>query len=83
MSSQAFELFPRQLPVPPPPTAEDIAFDNAPRILAITGTFFTAALIVVMLRIYVRTVLLRVIGIDDYVMLGAMVSPAASLVYSP
>lgn len=75
MSSKTFGLFPRQLSMPPPSTAKDVTFNNAPKILAITGTFFTAALIVVMLRVYVRSVLLRVFGIDDYVMVGAMVSP--------
>jgi hypothetical protein len=60
-------------PPPPPITPEEITYDNSPQILAITGTFFAAAAIVVLLRCYVRIRVLRVFGIDDWVMLGAMV----------
>jgi hypothetical protein len=59
--------------MPPPLTPEEIAFDNASQILAITGTFFAAAAFVVLLRCYVRISMLKVFGIDDYVMLFAMV----------
>jgi hypothetical protein len=55
-------------------TPEEIAYDNSPQILSITGTFFAAAAIVVLLRCYVRIRVLRVFGIDDWVMLGAMAS---------
>lgn len=58
---------------PPILTPEQIAYNNAPEILAITGTFFTAAMIVVLLRFYVRLVMLKLFGIDDYVMVFAMV----------
>ena len=60
--------------VPSPPTPEEIAFDNSPQILGITGTFFAAAATVVLLRCYVRVAMLNVFGADDYVMLFAMVS---------
>lgn len=46
---------------------------NAPQILGITGSFFTLAAIVVLLRCYVRLRLLKTFGADDYVMLLAMV----------
>ncbi|KAJ4352121.1 uncharacterized protein N0V89_007467 [Didymosphaeria variabile] len=54
-------------------TLEDIAYTNAQRILSITGTFFTAALSIVLLRCYVRVVMLRVFGKDDYMMVVSMV----------
>jgi hypothetical protein len=55
------------------PTPEEIAFNNAPAILAITGSFFAAAAFVFVLRAYVRLGMLKVFGIDDYVMTLAMV----------
>ena len=63
----------RQLPMPPPLTPEELAFDNSPEILAITGSFFAAAALVVLLRCYVRITMLKVFGIDDWIMLMAMV----------
>ncbi|KAL1596353.1 hypothetical protein SLS60_008999 [Paraconiothyrium brasiliense] len=50
-----------------------IAYTNAQRILSITGTFFTAALLIVLLRCYVRVVMLRVFGKDDYMMVVSTV----------
>lgn len=67
----------RQAPTGPPQlTPEQIAYTNAPEILAITGSFFAAAALVVLLRCYVRLVMLKVFGIDDYIMVVAMVSEA-------
>jgi hypothetical protein len=60
-------------PMPPPPTPEEMAFTNAPQILAITGSFFAAAAFIFLLRVYVRLGMLKVFGIDDYVMTLAMV----------
>jgi hypothetical protein len=45
---------------------EYIAYTNAPEILSITGTFFALAVIVVLLRCYVRLAMLKVFGRDDY-----------------
>ncbi|KAF2274319.1 uncharacterized protein EI97DRAFT_125978 [Westerdykella ornata] len=71
-------LMKRQAPgVPPPPTPEEIAFTNAPEILAITGTFFALASFVFLLRCYVRLGMLKVFGTDDYVMTIAMLLAAA------
>lgn len=42
-------------------------------ILAVTGVFGTAALTCVILRLYVRSAMLKFVGADDYVMLVAMV----------
>jgi hypothetical protein len=61
------------MPMPAPLTPEKMAFDNSPEILAITGTFFAAAALMVLLRCYVRISMLRVFGIDDYVLLVSMV----------
>lgn len=58
---------------PPTLTPEEMAYTNAPEILAITSTFFAAALLIVLLRCYVRIIMLKVFGIDDYVMVFAMV----------
>lgn len=49
------------------------AESNLPFILGITITFHVLALIAVILRVYVRTFLVKVIGWDDYTMIGAMV----------
>jgi hypothetical protein len=46
---------------------------NAPEILSITGSFFAAAAIVVVFRCYVRISMLKVFGIDDYLMVVALV----------
>jgi hypothetical protein len=67
-------------PGPPVLTPEQLAFDNSHQILSITGTFFTAALIVVLLRCYVRLAMLKVFGIDDYVMVVAMVCYSRKLI---
>ncbi|KAF2748441.1 hypothetical protein M011DRAFT_400844 [Sporormia fimetaria CBS 119925] len=65
-------------PGPPPTfTPEEIAFSNAPKILAITGSFFAAAASVFLLRCYVRLGMLKVFGIDDYIMALAMLLCAA------
>ncbi|KAF2440194.1 hypothetical protein P171DRAFT_369181, partial [Karstenula rhodostoma CBS 690.94] len=47
-------------------------------ILSITGTFFTAALIIVKLRCYVRITMLKVFGKDDYRMVVSMMFAAAT-----
>jgi hypothetical protein len=55
-------------------TPEELDFSNATEIIAITGSFFAAAAISVLLRVYVRMAMLKVFGTDDYVMLLAIVS---------
>ena len=47
---------------------------NAANILALLGAFGFTALTVVVLRLYVRTKMLKSVGADDYTMLVAMVS---------
>ncbi|KAL1652045.1 hypothetical protein SLS58_000169 [Diplodia intermedia] len=49
-------------------------FSAADEILSITGVFSALALVVVMIRLYVRGWMLRFLGPDDYVMLFATVS---------
>lgn len=46
---------------------------NAAQILAINGAFAGFAVVVVLLRVYVRAVMLKTMGIDDYLMMGATV----------
>lgn len=79
MSPEWGPLSRRQSPLGPPLTPEEIAFNNAPQILSITGTFFAAAAFVVLLRCYVRISMLKVIGTDDYIMLFALVSRPTKL----
>ncbi|KAH7355703.1 hypothetical protein BKA66DRAFT_597566 [Pyrenochaeta sp. MPI-SDFR-AT-0127] len=69
---------PRQAAIKPRLTPEEANYNNAPQILSITGSFFAAAASVVILRCYVRIKLLKVFGVDDYVMLFAMVMCAAT-----
>lgn len=56
---------------------EIIAFSNAPALLAQTVPFFGVAALVVFARCYVRAVMLRAFGRDDWTMLLAMVSSNA------
>ena len=55
-------------------TPDEIAFTNAPSLLAKAASEFCIAAAVVLLRIYVRTVIVRSIGKDDWAMLAALVS---------
>ncbi|CZT51243.1 uncharacterized protein RSE6_12363 [Rhynchosporium secalis] len=57
----------------PPPVFEHPNEDNGGVILAVTVTFTAFALLAVMLRMYVRTFMLKTVGSDDYVMIAAMV----------
>jgi hypothetical protein len=45
---------------------------NGPVILAVTGAFTGLAGLVVLLRIYVRAVMLKTFGPDDWIMMVAM-----------
>jgi hypothetical protein len=59
-------------------TATDAALDkstNAASILAINGCFTAAAFIIVIARIYVRTIMLKTFGADDYIIVIATVNP--------
>ena len=47
---------------------------NAASILAINGCFMAFALIIVGARMYVRSIMLKTVGADDYVIMAAMVS---------
>lgn len=46
---------------------------NASTILAIVGSFVGCAVLVVLLRVFVRSVMLKMFGPDDYVMVVASV----------
>jgi len=46
---------------------------NAPKVLAIVGTFVGCAVLVVVLRVFVRSIMLKMFGHDDYVMVAANV----------
>lgn len=46
------------------------------RILAVTGCFTVSAATVVLARIYVRSVMLKTMGVDDWIMIVSMVKPA-------
>ncbi|KAF2708167.1 hypothetical protein K504DRAFT_534812 [Pleomassaria siparia CBS 279.74] len=51
---------------------------NAPIILAITASFFAASTLAVLLRCYVRVRMLKGFGIDDWLMVVAMIFAAAT-----
>ncbi|KZM21875.1 hypothetical protein ST47_g6996 [Ascochyta rabiei] len=73
------ELFTRQGPgpLPPPPPQEYLDENLAPKMLAVDGCFFGMAVLFVLLRVYVRAVLLKTFGIDDWIMvLAAILSTA-------
>ncbi|KAI7347268.1 hypothetical protein KC320_g7351 [Hortaea werneckii] len=53
---------------------------NHGEILGVTGSFFGAALIIVSLRLYVRSRILQYVGVDDYLMLVAMFMATATFV---
>jgi hypothetical protein len=48
--------------------------NRGPQILAICGSLVALTLIVGFLRLYVRIRIIREVGVDDYLMMGAMVS---------
>ncbi|KAF2111020.1 hypothetical protein BDV96DRAFT_500396 [Lophiotrema nucula] len=63
---------------PPVFTPEQIAFNNKDEIIGITTAFFVAAAVVVILRCYVRIAMLKVFGLDDYLMVLAMLLATAT-----
>jgi hypothetical protein len=50
--------------------------NNSPTLLAIHGTFCGAAVLAVILRLYVKAFMLKSVGADDWVMVAAAVSGA-------
>jgi hypothetical protein len=65
-------IFPRQFGHSrPPPTQEYLDESNVAFILGLTGTFTVAAVLVVILRMYVRICMLRFVGLDDWTMVLA------------
>lgn len=48
--------------------------NNSPTLLAIHGTFCGAAVLSVILRLYVKAFMLKSVGVDDWVMVAAAVS---------
>lgn len=57
----------------PPPDNAYCQENNKDEILGVTGAFFTAAIIIVGLRMTVRGVMIKSIGADDWVMFGALI----------
>lgn len=68
-------ILPRQggPPQMPPMTPEFLAYNNKDPIIIIPAVFTALAFVVTMMRVYVRAVMLRVFGVDDYLMLASMV----------
>lgn len=71
MANSMPAIFPRQSDNAQPPSQEYLDESNVPSILGITGAFAFASLIVVALRLYVRTCMLRFVGLDDWSMVLA------------
>ncbi|KAL5385047.1 hypothetical protein PMIN06_012856 [Paraphaeosphaeria minitans] len=59
-------------PSGPPPSPEYLAEDYGPTLLAIDCTLFGIATLTMILRMYVRVFMLKMFGIDDWLMLIAM-----------
>lgn len=55
------------------PVASTDTSTNAPSILAINGFFCGFTVLVVLARVYVRAVMLKSMGADDYLITAAMV----------
>jgi hypothetical protein len=72
MPSIHHALTERQMGTAPPPGPLDMS-TNAGSILAINGFFTGFTLLIVFARIYVRTVMLKTFGPDDYFIVAAMV----------
>lgn len=53
--------------------AEYINQTKGPRILGVFWAFFSVSVVMVSLRFYIRVRVLRNIGLDDYIVLVAMV----------
>jgi hypothetical protein len=58
----------------PPVTGTVEMTSNASTILAINGTFVGFSLLVVLARVYVRIIMLKTFGVDDYIIVAAMVT---------
>lgn len=54
-------------------TPEFLAYNNKDIITIVPAVFTALAFIVTMMRVYVRAVMLRVFGVDDYLMVISMV----------
>jgi hypothetical protein len=65
-------VFLRQIDDVAKPSQAYLDESNVASILGITGAFATAALVVVALRLYVRTCMLRFVGLDDWSMILAV-----------
>jgi hypothetical protein len=61
-------------PLPPRPLQEYMDENLAPAMLAVVGSLFGLAMICVLLRIYVRTMMLKTLGIDDWMIMVSMAS---------
>lgn len=46
---------------------------KGPRILGIFWSFFSVSVVMISLRLYIRARMLRNIGLDDYIIVAAMV----------
>lgn len=53
--------------------AEYISQTKGPRILGIFWAFFSVSVVMVSLRLYVRARMLRNMGLDDYIIVSAVV----------
>jgi len=73
-------LFSRQFDNVEKPSQEYLDESNVASILGITGAFAFAALVVVALRLYVRTCMLRFVGLDDWSMILAALMAVGTFV---
>jgi hypothetical protein len=61
----AVHLLARQAPPATPPPPQEYLDENlAPQMLAVDGTIFGLAMLCVLMRIYVRAIMLKTFGVD-------------------
>lgn len=73
-------LIPRQSEPPAQPTQAYLDESNVASILGITGAFSCAALLVVALRVWVRSHMLHYVGPDDWAMFAASLMALGSFI---
>lgn len=72
--------FARQTQSTPTPSAEYCAENNKGEILGITGSFSAFAIVIVVIRLLVRSLMIRSVGADDYAISVALSMAIATLI---
>lgn len=57
----------------------DLSEDNSPSIITIHAVLCWVCVAVILARLYVRAFMLKTVGVEDYIIIGAMVSMSFSI----